>query len=79
MSEPNAVTKALSAEFVRVRNKLEGAASRLDHARQQADIEQASMVTLQSDLDLLGKALVAFGGDIPPIEKPPASMVRSVA
>ena len=75
MTHPNEtiVTQALSAEYVRVRTKLEGSEKRLDFSRTQIENETALLDELTRDLDALGKALIAAGGVLPPVEPPTAA------
>lgn len=59
------VTKALAAEFVRMRNKLNGAAGRLKFAQHQVESETAAIAEHSADLDMLADAILSSGGTIP--------------
>lgn len=59
------VVVALSAEFVRTRNKLEGAEKRLTYAISQQRHEEAQVAEHRRDLTLLAEAIEAAGGPVP--------------
>jgi hypothetical protein len=59
------VTEALSAEYVRQRNKLKGAVKRLDYAMAQATAEESNVHKHTEDMRELELALKMNGGHVP--------------
>jgi hypothetical protein len=59
------VIEALSAEFLRVRNKLDGAEKRLLYANSQVVVEETLILEYRRDLHALKEALHAAGGEVP--------------
>jgi hypothetical protein len=59
------VTEALSAEYVRQRNKLKGAVKRLAYAHAQATLEDHNVHIHTADMKALEIALLMNGGDVP--------------
>ena len=63
--EDTVVVKTLSAEYVRMRAKATGAASRRAFAQRQVEVETSLMQEHQANLDLLADAILAAGGKLP--------------
>ena len=63
--EETVVIKALAAEYVRCRSKLNGAAGRLKFATAQVESETVQIEEHKRDLDMLADALLQSGGTIP--------------
>ena len=64
-AQDTVVVRALAAEFVRMRNKLNGAAGRLKFAQHQVDSETILIEEHKADLDMLADAILSSGGTIP--------------
>lgn len=79
MTTDTVVVKALAAEYVRMRNKLRAAASRLAYAHQQAELEDAMVREHGRDLDMLADALLSSGGTLPPEEEDAAAVAVRMA
>jgi hypothetical protein len=75
----NVVVNALVAEFVRMRNKVQSAASRLAHANRQAEIETNLLAEHQADLDMLADAILSNGGMLPPADEDAISVAARMA
>jgi hypothetical protein len=60
----------LSAEYVRARNRADGAAARITFAESSLAAEQALHLKFEAEMSDLEDAIVLMGGTVPPPEVP---------
>lgn len=66
----NIVITTLVGEYVRARNRVDGAAARIEFSKQQLADERQLHQRFVVDRDMLADAIQRLGGSLPPVDEP---------
>jgi hypothetical protein len=64
------VIDTLVAEYVKARNKVDGAVARIEFSKRQLEAERLLLRNFTLDRDRLAEAIGSLGGQLPPVDEP---------